>query len=300
MIDKRALLGMVLVCTAAGIGGLTVVMTRFVIIETDPYTLASVRYLIASLCLLGVVFAQGRRFKIDPSDRLALILLALVFFAAFPLCFAAALEHTTSARGALIYACMPLLTGALATMFRIERLTSWKAIGVVFAIVGVWSAIGLDVNAPQNALRGDAIMVLATAFTAIYTVFAKKYVMKYDGVAMTAWSMLLGSGVLFGVAVLLGEPFSGSLDFSVSGWGAFLFLAVPGGAFMMWCFIKGFQMVTPVQAAVSVGFNPLTAIFFGAWLVGETISMGSILGFVLIVLAVLCANKGNNIKASPA
>ena len=91
MIDRRALLGMVLVCTAAGIGGLTVVMTRFVISETDPYTLASVRYLIASLCLLGVVFAQGRRFRTDPSDRLVLILLALVFFAAFPFCFAAAL-----------------------------------------------------------------------------------------------------------------------------------------------------------------------------------------------------------------
>jgi len=300
MIDRRALLGMVLVCTAAGIGGLTVVMTRFVISETDPYTLASVRYLIASLCLLGVVFAQGRRFRTDPSDRLVLILLALVFFAAFPFCFAAALEHTTSARGALIYACMPLLTGALAAFFRIERLTSWKGIGVIFAILGVWSAIGLDVDAPENALQGDAIMVLATAFTAIYTVFAKKYVMKYDGVAMTAWSMLLGSGALFCVAVVLGEPFSGSLDFSLSGWGAFLFLAVPGGAFMMWCFIKGFQMVTPVQAAVSVGFNPLTAIFFGAWLVGEAISTGSVIGFVLIVLAVLCANKGNSIKSPPA
>jgi drug/metabolite transporter (DMT)-like permease len=112
--------------------------------------------------------------------------------------------------------------------------------------------------------------------------------------------MLLGSGALFCVAVVLGEPFSGSLDFSLSGWGAFLFLAVPGGAFMMWCFIKGFQMVTPVQAAVSVGFNPLTAIFFGAWLVGEAISTGSVIGFVLIVLAVLCANKGNSIKPPPA
>ena len=54
------------------------------------------------------------------------------------------------------------------------------------AIAGVWSAIGLDIDAPPNALRGDVIMVIGTAFSAAYTVFAKRYVMKYDGVAMTA------------------------------------------------------------------------------------------------------------------
>ncbi|MEC7489583.1 MAG: DMT family transporter [Pseudomonadota bacterium] len=290
MIDRRAFVGMLLVCTAAGIGGLTVVMTRFVIAETDPYTLASVRYFVAALFLLAVVFVQGRRFRTDPRDRVALVLLALVFFAAFPCCFATALEDTTSARGALIYACMPLLTVGLVATFRIERITTWKVLGVVFAIAGVWSAIGFDGNAPPNAIRGDVVMMFATAFTAIYTVFAKRYVMKYDGIAMTAWSMLVGSAVLFVFALIFGQPLSGSLDLSPQGWGAFIFLAAPGGALMMWCFIKGFRMVTPVQAAVSVGCNPLTAIFFGAWIMGEEIGMGSILGFILIMLALFCAN----------
>ena len=62
MIDRRALLGMALVCSAASIGGLTVVMTRFVITETDPFTLASVRYLLASTCLIALVLYQGKRF----------------------------------------------------------------------------------------------------------------------------------------------------------------------------------------------------------------------------------------------
>ena len=124
---------------------------------------------------------------------------------------------------------------------------------VLFAIAGVWSAIGFDVDAPPNALRGDIIMAIGTAFSAAYTAFAKRYVMKYDGVAMTAWSMFFGAFALFVVAMIFGAPFSGSLDLSLKGWGALMFLAVPGGAFMMWCFISGFRLVTPTQAAVAVG-----------------------------------------------
>ena len=291
VIDRRALLGMSLVCAAASIGGLTVVMTRFVVPETDPFTLASVRYLIASACLLALVAYQGRHFRVAPRDRLVLMVLALIFFAAFPYCFARALEDTTSARGALIYACMPLVTMFLAAVFRIERITSWKFLGVVFAIAGVWTAIGFDVDAPPDALRGDAMMALGTAFAAAYTAFAKRYVMKYDGVAMTAWSMFFGSLALFVVAMFLGAPFSGSLDLSVRGWGALLFLAVPGGALMMWCFISGYRLVTPTQAAIAVGCNPLTAILFAAWILGEPIGWGSAVGFALVTVAVTCANK---------
>ena len=103
----------------------------------------------------------------------------------------------------------------LAALFRIERITSWKFTGVVFGIAGVWCAIGLDVDAPPDALRGDIIMAIGMACSAAYTVFAKRYVMKYDGVAMTAWSMLLGSGALFVLAMIFGSPFSGSLDLGV-------------------------------------------------------------------------------------
>ena len=290
MIDRRSLLGMTLVCSAAGIGGLTVVLTRFVIDETDPFTLAHIRYLAAALCLIALVRFQGRRFRVDRRDLPGLIALSLIFYAAFPYCFARALEDTTSARGALIYACMPLVTMSLAATFRIERITSWKFAGVVLAIAGVWSAIGLDVDAPENALRGDAIMAIGTACSAAYTAFAKRYVMKYDGIAMTAWSMLAGSLALGPIALIFGQPFGGSLDISLGGWAAIAFLAVPGGALMLWFFISGYRLVTPTQAAIAVGCNPLTAILFAAWLLDEPIGWGSAIGFMLLMAAVLCAN----------
>ncbi len=299
MIDRKALLGMSLVCGAASVGGLTVVSTRFVVEETDPFTLASLRYFVASLFLIAMVRYQGRRFRIDPRDWLGLLVLAVIFFAAFPYCFARALEDTTSARGALIYACMPLVTMALAAAFRIERITSWKIAGVLLAIGGVWSAIGFDVGAPENALRGDVIMVIGTAFSAAYTAFAKRYVMKYDAIAMMAWSMFVGSLALMVVAAFLGDPFGNSLRMSVEGWAAFAFLALPGGAGMMLLFITGYRLITPTQAAIAVGCNPLTAILFASWVLEEPIGWGTAVGFVLITAAVFCANTRSRATKHP-
>jgi drug/metabolite transporter (DMT)-like permease len=299
MIDRKALLGMSLVCGAASVGGLTVVSTRFVVEETDPFTLASLRYFVASLFLIAMVRYQGRRFRVDPRDWLGLLVLAVIFFAAFPYCFARALEDTTSARGALIYACMPLVTMTLAAAFRIERITSWKIAGVLLAIGGVWSAIGFDVGAPENALRGDVIMAIGTAFSAAYTAFAKRYVMKYDAIAMMAWSMFAGSLALMVVAAFLGDPFGNSLRMSVEGWTAFAFLALPGGAGMMLLFITGYRLVTPTQAAIAVGCNPLTAILFASWILGEPIGWGSAVGFILITAAVFCANTRSRASKHP-
>jgi probable blue pigment (indigoidine) exporter len=191
------------------------------------------------------------------------------------------------------------VTMTLAAAFRIERITSWKIAGVLLAIGGVWSAIGFDVGAPENALRGDVIMAIGTAFSAAYTAFAKRYVMKYDAIAMMAWSMFAGSLALMVVAAFLGDPFGNSLRMSVEGWTAFAFLALPGGAGMMLLFITGYRLVTPTQAAIAVGCNPLTAILFASWILGEPIGWGSAVGFVLITAAVFCANTRSRASKHP-
>lgn len=298
MADRKPLIGMMLVGSAASIGGLTVVLTRFVVAESDPFTLASFRYILASLVLIAVVKFQGRKLRIDPRDRIALLVLSVMFYGAFPFCFARALQDTTSARGALIYACMPLVTMTLAAFFRVERITSWKFFAVVLAIAGVWSAIGFDVASPPNAIRGDVIMAIGTACSAAYTVFAKKYVIKYDPIAMTAYSMMIGALALAPVAFIFGRPLDGSLDLSTAGWLGFAGLVLPGGVLMMWFFITGFRLVTPTQAAISVGFNPLTAILLAAWILGEPIGWGSAVGYVLIMAAVFCANRKSSSRAS--
>jgi drug/metabolite transporter (DMT)-like permease len=49
-------------------------------------------------------------------------------------------------------------------------------------------------------------------------------------------------------------------------------------------------LITPTQAAITVGLNPLTAILLGAWLLSEPVTANVWVGFVMIVAAIVLAN----------
>ena len=67
-------------------------------------------------------------------------------------------------------------------------------------------------------------------------------------------------------------------------------LILPGGVLMMYCWGKALQLITPTQAAISLGFNPLSAIFLGSIILNENITIRLLIGFISIVLAIIIAN----------
>ena len=67
-------------------------------------------------------------------------------------------------------------------------------------------------------------------------------------------------------------------------------LILPGGALMMYCWGKALQLITPTQAAISLGFNPLSAILLGSIILNEAITIRLLIGFISIVMAIVIAN----------
>lgn len=288
---RDTLAGVGLASLSTSLGGVTVVLTRFVIVETDALTLAFVRYGIAALFLAAVMLATTRIPRIVRRDLIVISLLGIIMFTGFPFFMARALEDTTAARGALLFASMPLITIVLGALFGVERLTWMKAAAVAVAMAGTAAALGERVGAvAPDALRGDIFMFAAVLVASGYNVFARRYLIRYGALAITVWTMLLGSLVLMGLAFTLGGAASGALDFSLRGWVIMLALAIPGAAFMTVAYSKALQLITPMSAAVTVGLNPLTAILLGAVVLSEPITARVLVGFVLIVAGILLAN----------
>ena len=139
---KDTLAGVSFACLSTAIGGLTVVLTRLIIHQTDPLSLSFFRYGIAALVLFAIMVAGRGIVRMTRRDTMAISLLGVFMYAAFPYCMARALEDTTAARGALLFAAMPLITIVLGAMFRIERLTVLRIAAIVVAIAGVATALG--------------------------------------------------------------------------------------------------------------------------------------------------------------
>ena len=83
---------------------MTVALTRLIIDQTDPLSLSFFRYGIAALVLLGIMVAGRGIVRMTRRDTMMISLLGVFMYAAFPYCMARALEDTTAARGALLFA----------------------------------------------------------------------------------------------------------------------------------------------------------------------------------------------------
>jgi len=98
--------------------GSAMVATRFVVDQTGPISLALLRYLIGFACLLPLALLGVIQFG---------VLIALLNYG---------LRFIPSARAALIFATVPLLTMVIAAALGHERLGAAKTLGVLLTIAG--------------------------------------------------------------------------------------------------------------------------------------------------------------------
>ena len=285
------LTGIFFASLSACLGGTTFVFTRMVLPQTDPSTLSFLRYGLIGLILFAFSAKKILRISMIKRDLTGIIIIGLGMFAVFPFFMAFGLSYTTAARGGLLYATMPLATMVIASLFKIERLTLAKISSVILAMAGVFTAIGTKVS-PDNLdlLKGDALVMMGVLGAAIFTVFSGKYMVKYGNLPVMVFSAISGVSATFVLSLFIGAPLDGSLTFDGFGWFAIFMLAVPGGALMMYSWGRALMIITPTQAAISLGFNPLTAMLLGALLIGEEITVQFIAGFLMVVSAVVLSN----------
>ena len=280
--------GVLLACTSTMLGGVTVVLTRLVISQSDSLTFAAVRYGLAAIFLLGVLLISTRIPRFTRRDLIWLTIFGVIMFTGFPYFMTRALEDTTAARGALMFATLPLVTILIGTLFRVERLTVRKIAGIAIAITGSTIVLGQDagVTAP-DALRGDIFMFLAILCAAAFNVFSPRYLARYGNLPIVVLTMIVGTTVLSVLAIAFGSPFSGSLDFDLTGWFVMFLLAIPGAAAMTFMWGRALQIITPTQATITVGLNPVTALLLGGWILSEPVTLRIAAGVALLIVAIV-------------
>jgi drug/metabolite transporter (DMT)-like permease len=97
--------------------------------------------------------------------------------------------------------------------------------------------------------------------------------------------------------MFFGNSITSLLEINKFAAAALLMLIIPGGVVMMYCWGKALQLISPTQAAISLGFNPLSAILLGSIILNEEITFKLGVGFISILMAIILANWKSKIKA---
>jgi drug/metabolite transporter (DMT)-like permease len=101
--------GVLIAIVSSSLGGTAATVTRYLIDDADPLTLATLRWGIGSLCVLPVAVALCVRWP-TRSDWPAVGALGISFFGLFFILYNVALGYTTAARASLALSTLPLQT----------------------------------------------------------------------------------------------------------------------------------------------------------------------------------------------
>ena len=295
---KTLLLGSFFASLSAMLGGSTFVFTRYVVDSIDPYTLSFLRYGLTGLILFLLSISVYMNKKFAKADLIPMCFLGLAMITLFPNFMALGLEHTTAARAGLLYATMPLCTIIIAYFFNIEKITLNKSLAVLLAILGVSFCLSERVdNNFQDTLKGDFLMMIGVLSASCFTVFSGKYLKKYGNIPVMIFVILIGTILNLIISMIFGNSIISLLEINKFEAAALLMLIIPGGVVMMYCWGKALQLISPTQAAISLGFNPLSAILLGSIILNEEITFKLGIGFISILMAIILANWKSKIKA---
>jgi drug/metabolite transporter (DMT)-like permease len=279
--------------------GSAIVATRFVIDQTNPASLALLRYSIGFCCLLPAVLLHGR-LGFERRDLVPIGLLGITQFGILVALLNYGLKFIPSARAALIFATFPLLTLILATVLGHERLTLAKTLGVLLTIAGVGFALG-EKAAQGGTLTtqwiGEAAVFASALSGAVCSVLYRPYLRKYPTLPVSAFAMLASVGFLALLAA--GEGFFATVPrFTGTGWLAVVFIGINSGVgYYLW--LWALNHTTPTKVTVFLALSPVTATGLGAWLLAERISVLTLLGLGFVVLGLWLAHlRRRNPRAS--
>jgi drug/metabolite transporter (DMT)-like permease len=282
------IVGVMIAIVSSALGGTAAAVTRYLVGNADPLTLAILRWGIGILVVLPAALLLRTRFP-QRRDWLPVALLGIAFFALFFLLYNLAVSLTTATRASLALSTLPLQTMLVGAVLRVEPLSFRKSLGVGIAVLGVVAALAANLaDAPPGAWRGELIMAGAVLCMSFYNVLSRPFIQRSSALGFLAVGMGCGAIVLV-IAGLATGRIAILAEFGAPQWSAGVYLGVAGGALAFILWVMALQRASPTRVANTMTVNPVAAGLLATQLVGEAITLNLVLGLVAVGAGIFIA-----------
>jgi drug/metabolite transporter (DMT)-like permease len=281
-------LGVLIAVVSSALGGTAAAVTRYLVGNADPLTLAILRWGIGFLCVLPIALLLRVQWPAR-HDWPRVAVLGVCFFGLFFILYNLAVAYTTAARASLALSTLPLQTMLIGALLGAEPLTARKSAGVGIAMLGVFAALASGLSAaPSGAWRGELIMVAAVLCMAFYNVLSKPLMQRSSALGFLTVGMGFGAAAL-ALAGIASNRISVLSGFGAPQWIAGAYLGIGGGALAFVLWVLALERATPTRVANTMTVNPIAAALLATWLVDEPITSNLIVGLLAVFLGIWIA-----------
>lgn len=268
------------------------VMGRVLKDAIGPITLASARFVVASVIFALLLRQQPAADRKIGNDRLLLIGMALTGVVLFSPALYLGLRYTSAVNGTLINGIGPLMTGAMAAAILHQPMSRRQVVGALVGLVGVAYLITNGTadfwqNAQFNV--GDFIVLFSVAIWGLYSVMGSRVMRKRSTISTTALSTLLGLPILILLSFWEMRHIPVNFDAKLLLGIVYLGIVPAAGGFYAWN--AGVSRLGPGGAMVFYNTLPLYGALLGVTLLGEPLGLSHGIGGLLIIGGSLWAAK---------
>jgi drug/metabolite transporter (DMT)-like permease len=269
------------------------IVAKLTLTHLDALTLASFRFQLSAMLLLAIYFSQRRRTPLRPPDVWTFVYLGFFGFAINQGCFVLGLSLTTSQHSVVIIAMGPILILLLARALKLEKLTTWKGLGMVTSFCGVLmleTEHGSPLHSPL--LLGDLITLAGTLGFSIYTVLGKRVAGSYDALSMTTFNATAAALIWLPLAIRQGTRLDWK-SVACSGWAGLLYMVAFSavGGYLIFYWLLGHMDASRV---VVVNYlQPVVVVLLSIPLLGEHPSGRLLASGGLVLLGVYLAEHAS-------
>ncbi len=272
----------------------------------SPTVLAALRFALATIVFMPLVFVRSRRtrgttaapLRLTKSDALILIGLGQLGIAAyFWLQYTGVRLTNAGIASILVVGLIPIATSVVAHLRLGESLRRSHIGALIVGLTGVGIVVvqretDIGVSASTGFVLGALCLVADALLFAIYSTLVRHLRHRFDSLTLTAGTTATGAGGLLILALITGGL--GAIG-SLNGWQwlAVLYLAVICSVLGYFCYNRALAIVEAGRASSWVYLEPPVALVFGALLLGERVTAGSLAGGLIIAVSVWIISRGD-------
>ena len=269
-----------------------------------PMFSACLRFVLASAALSLFLLLSGKGFRrVNVRQAIVVTLLGFCGIFSYSFFFFSGLQYISASRAALIVALNPAVMTLIAYLFYRERVTALKVLGIVLCFCGVALVVGggeAQGAAGARGWLGEALIGGCVLSWSAYSVFGKTVVRQLGPLHTVTYSIYAGTVMLVGYAAATGVLRMDAVwRFSMAEITSLFYLGVIGSAVAYIWYYEGIKQIGVARASVFIALNPLSAVLFGAAMLGEQLTLATLLGAVLIIGGIVVENRQSGAATVP-
>ena len=248
----------------------------------NPESVLFFRYLLAIPVLGAMIKLRGRDFKLKRKEVFPLIIMGLLMALSSLTLFQSYNYMAAGIASTLLFVYPIMVALIMAFLFK-EKLTLQTILCIILALGGI-ALLYKGEDGSTLSLLGVLLVIVSALSYAIYIVAANRPLLREIATLKLTFYVLVFGFSLFLVRVDFGANLHVVDTWYL--WGNLLALAVFPTAISFLCTTQAIQYIGSTPTAILGALEPLTAVFFGVTVFGESLTVRVGCGIMMIVFAV--------------